>query len=115
MSSAQGYRELVAHLEPHRARLGESEMVSVSGASRANQTRLRCHEFEVSFIAQSTRLAERQLAFIDPGGSYVGFLLYRSRGVVIDRWLRGDRRCRRMIARAVDLSGTTPRPLGGVR
>ena len=113
MSPAQGYRELVAHLEPHRARLGESEMVSVSGASRANQTGLRCHEFEVGFIAQSTRLTEGELAFINFGGSYVGFLIHRSRGIVIDRWLSGDRRSSRMITRGVGLSGTRSGPLDG--
>ena len=51
MNSAQGYGELIAHLEPHRARLRESEMVGVSGASAADQARLRSHEFEVGFIA----------------------------------------------------------------
>jgi hypothetical protein len=51
MNSAQGYRELVAYLESHRARLGESEVVRVSGTSAADQARLRRHEFEVGFIA----------------------------------------------------------------
>jgi hypothetical protein len=73
MNSAKGYRELVAHLEAHGPGLGESEMVGVSGASAADQTGLRSYEFEVGFIAQSTRLAERKLAFIDLGGSRVGF------------------------------------------
>jgi hypothetical protein len=72
MNPAQRHRELVAHLQPHRPRLGKSEVVGVSGASSADQTRLRRHEFEVGFIAQSSRLAERQLAFVDPGGSCVG-------------------------------------------
>jgi hypothetical protein len=53
--------ELVAHLEPHRPRLSESEMVGVGGASPANQTRLRCNEFKVGFVAESSRLAEREL------------------------------------------------------
>jgi hypothetical protein len=76
MNSAQGYCELVAHLESHRARLGKSEMVGVSGVSPADQTRLRCHEFEVGFVAYATRFAERKLALIDFGGSYVGLLMY---------------------------------------
>jgi hypothetical protein len=84
MNSAKGYRELVAHLEPHRARLDESEVVGVSGASAADETRLRSYEFEVGFIAESTRLAERKLAFVDLGGR-AGVQVYRSRGVVIDR------------------------------
>jgi hypothetical protein len=54
-------------------------MMGVSGASAADQTGLRCHEFEVGFIAESSRLAERELAFIDLGGGYVGFLMYCSR------------------------------------
>ena len=76
MNPAQGYRELVAHFKSHGARLGESQVVGVSGASAADQTRLRCHEFEVGLVAQSTWLAEGELAFIDLGGSYVGFLMY---------------------------------------
>jgi hypothetical protein len=72
MSPAQGYRELVAHLETHRTRLRESEMVGISGASPANQARLRCRKFKVDFIAQPSRLAERKLAFIDLAGSCVG-------------------------------------------
>ena len=85
MNSAQGYRELVAHLEPHRPRLSESEMVGVSGAPPANQTGLRCHEFEVGFIAQTTRLAERKFAFIDLGGSCIDLVMARNQGIGIDR------------------------------
>jgi hypothetical protein len=51
MNPAQGYGELIAYFEPHRPRLGESEMVGVGGASAADQTRLRCYEFEVGFVA----------------------------------------------------------------
>src|SRR6202000_2958737 len=65
MGSAQRYREFIADLEPHCPRLSEAQMVGISGASAANQTRMRCHEFEVGFIAMSTRLAEHKLAFID--------------------------------------------------
>jgi hypothetical protein len=68
MNSAEGYREFVAHLEPHRARLRESEMVGVSGVSPADQARLRRHEFEVGFVTESSRLAERKFAFIYLGG-----------------------------------------------
>jgi hypothetical protein len=50
-------------------------MVGVGGASAADQTRLRRHEFEVGFVAQSSWLAERELAFVDLGGGYVGFLM----------------------------------------
>ena len=84
MNPAQRYRELVAHLEPHRPRLGESEMVGVSGASSADQAWQRGHEFEVGLVAQSTWLTERQLALIDLGGGCVGLLMLWSRRAVID-------------------------------
>jgi hypothetical protein len=72
MGSAQGYRELIAYLASHRARLREPQMVGVSGTSPADKTRLRCHEFEVGFIAMPARLADRKLAFLDFGGSGIG-------------------------------------------
>ena len=75
MNSAQGDREFIAHLESHRPRLSKSQVVGISGASPADQTGLRCHEFEVGFIAESTRFTERQLAFINFGGRYVGLLM----------------------------------------
>jgi glycerol dehydrogenase-like iron-containing ADH family enzyme len=59
MGSAQRHRELVAHLSSHRAKLSEPQVVGVSGASPTDQTRLRCHEFEMSFVAMPTRLADR--------------------------------------------------------
>ena len=76
MSSAQRYGELVADLAPHRAGLGEPKMVGVSGPSPANQTRLRCNELEMAFIAMPTRLADRELAFLDFGVSGVGLDVY---------------------------------------
>ena len=75
MNPAQGHRELVADLQPHRPRLGESKVVGVGGASAADQTRLRRHEFEMGFIAQPSRLAEGEVAFVDFGGSCVGLLI----------------------------------------
>jgi glycerol dehydrogenase-like iron-containing ADH family enzyme len=78
MNPAQGHRELVAHLQSHRPRLDESEVVGVGGASAADQTRLRRHEFEMGFIAQPSWLAESELAFVDFGGSCVGLLSCRS-------------------------------------
>ena len=72
MRSTQRDREFVADLASHRAGLGEPQMVGVSGASPTDKTRLRCHEFEVRFIAMPTRLADRQLAFLDFGGRGVG-------------------------------------------
>jgi hypothetical protein len=63
MRFAQGYRELVAYLASHCAELSEPEMVGVSRASSAEETRLRCHEFEVGHIAMAPRLADRKFAF----------------------------------------------------
>jgi hypothetical protein len=72
MGSAQGYRELIAYLASHCAELSEPEMVGVSGASSADETGLRCHEFEVGLIAMAAWLADRKLAFFYFGGSGVG-------------------------------------------
>jgi hypothetical protein len=85
MGSAQGYGELVTHLESHRARLGEPQVVGVNGASPTDQTRLRCHKFKVGFIAKPTRFAERELAFIDLAGSIIDLRVRRRR-----RGLIGD-------------------------
>jgi hypothetical protein len=92
MASAQGYRELVAHLASHRAGLREPQVVGISGASAADQTRLRRHEFEMGFIAMPTRLADRKLAFLDFGGRSIGLRLRRRRhGIIGDDRHRGDR------------------------
>jgi hypothetical protein len=64
--SAQRYREFVADLASHRAGLGEPQVMGVGGASPANQTWLRCHEFEVRFIAMPTWLTDRKLLGRDP-------------------------------------------------
>ena len=76
MDPTERYRELIAYLQSHRTGLGEPQMVGVSGTSGADQTRLRRHEFEMGFITQSTWLAERQLAFVDLGGNYIGLLMH---------------------------------------
>jgi hypothetical protein len=73
VGSAQGNDELVAGLSSHRARLGEPKMVGVSGASPANQARLRCDKLKMNFIAMSTLLADRELALVDFGGNSVGW------------------------------------------
>jgi hypothetical protein len=57
MRSTERYSELVAYFASQRAGLSESKMVGVGGASAANQTGLRCHEFEVGLVAEPTRLA----------------------------------------------------------
>ena len=87
MRSAQRYGELVADLASHCAGLSEPKMVGVSWASPANQTRLRCNELEMAFIAMPTRLADRELAFLDFAGSAFGLKMCRGRRIVIDGWL----------------------------
>jgi transposase len=72
--------KLFAHLASHRAELGEPQVVGISGASPTEKARLRCHEFEVSFVAMPTRLADR-FAFLNFGG--------RSIGPKMRRWRRG--------------------------
>jgi hypothetical protein len=93
MGSTERYGELVADLAPHRPRLGKSQMMGVSGASPANQARLRCHELEVCFIAMSARLTDRELAFLDLGGSSVGLKMRRGRpGIISDNRRRRELR-----------------------
>jgi len=90
MASAQGYRELIAHLASHCAELSEPQVVGVSGASSTDKTRLRCHEFDVSFVAMPTRLADRKLAFLDLGGSGLGLRQRRRRhGIIGDDRYKG--------------------------
>jgi hypothetical protein len=85
MGSAQGYRELSAHLASHCAELSEPQVVGVGGASPTDQARLRCHEFEVGFVAMPAQLADRRLAFLDFGGSSIGVkMCRRRRGIVGD-------------------------------
>jgi hypothetical protein len=79
MDSAQWHRELVAYLEAHRAGLGESQMVRVSGASPADQTWLRCHELEVGFVAEPTHLADREYALVDLALNCVALNVCRGR------------------------------------
>ena len=107
MRSAQRYGEFVADLASHRAGLSEPQMVGVSGASPANQTGLRCYELEVGFIAMAARLTDGEYAFIDFSGSSVGLKRCRSRRVIIDGWLRRDRR-RLLLGIGPDLSGAAP-------
>ena len=68
MVRTERYRELIAYLQSHRAGLGEPQMVGVGGASPADQTGLRCHEFEVGLVAEPTRLANCEYAFVDLAG-----------------------------------------------
>ena len=85
MDSAQGYGELIAHLEPHRAGLGEPQMVGVGGASSTDQAGLRCNEPEVGFVAEATGLANREDAFVDLPGCIVVSVCRSRRELVIGR------------------------------
>src|SRR3981081_2278462 len=92
MGPAQRYREFVADLAPHRAWLREPQMVGISGASSADETGLRCNELKVGFVAKTAHLANCNLSFVDFGGNSFSGKMCRSRRVVIDGWLRGERR-----------------------
>jgi hypothetical protein len=75
MDSAQRYREFVADLAPHRAVLGEPQMMGIGWASAAHQARLRCNKLEMRFVAMPAGLADRELAFLDFDGSGAGLNL----------------------------------------
>ena len=83
VGSAQRYRELVARLAAHRARLGEFQMMGVRWASSADQTRLRSYEFKVGFVAEPPRFADREQALVDLAGN--GACLERDRMWLIVR------------------------------
>jgi hypothetical protein len=108
MSSTERDRELVANLAPQRAGLGEPKVVGVGGTSAANQTGLRCYEFEVAFIAMPTRLADRELAFLDLCGSRIGLMRRRYRQDFIVGWLRRCRQHGRLRRCGFDLPWTSP-------
>jgi hypothetical protein len=54
-------------LRLYRAGQGEAQVVGICGASGADQTGLRRHEFEMAFVAMPTRLTDGELAFLDFG------------------------------------------------
>ena len=109
VNSAQRYSELVAHLEPHRAGLGEPQMVGVGGASSTDQAGLRCHEPEVGFVAKPTGLANRKYALVDlPGGVDVNVCGSRREIIVGSR--RDDRGYAGLLGRGFDFSGATLLP-----
>ena len=90
-------------------------MVGVSRASSADQTRLRGYEFEVGFVAEPPRFADRQHALVDLAVSGVGLKGDRFRRAVIDDRLGGDCRRSRWLGCGLDLSGPSPRSLDGGR
>jgi hypothetical protein len=70
MRLTERHSELVTHLKPHAPRLRKSEVVGFCEVSpQIRETGLRRYEFEVSLIAEPTRLTDCQHAFVDPGGS----------------------------------------------
>ena len=81
VGSAQRYRELVARLAAHRARLGEFQMRASAGLLR--WTRLRSYEFKVGFVAEPPRFADREQALVDLAGN--GACLERDRMWLIVR------------------------------
>jgi hypothetical protein len=57
--------ELVANLEAHRPRLSKPKVAGVGGPSFAKQAGMRCHKFEVGFVAKAALLADGKLAWLD--------------------------------------------------
>jgi hypothetical protein len=86
MNPAKGHRELVAHLQSHRPRLSETQVVGVGWASPADQTGLRCHEPEVGLVAEPTWLADRKYALVDLAGRVAVNVCRPRRGLVIGRF-----------------------------
>src|ERR1700730_9546151 len=85
MNSAKGHRELVAHLQSHRPRLSETQVVGVSGTSSTDQTGLRGNELEVDFVAEPTGLSNRKYALVDLAGRVVMNVCRSRRELVIGR------------------------------
>ena len=110
MNSTQRYGELVADLEPHRAGLGEPQMVGVGGASSTDQTGLRGDELKVGFVAKATRLANRKHTFVDLPGSVVVNVCRSRRELLIGR-TRDGRGCAGLPGRGLGFAGATLLPL----
>jgi hypothetical protein len=69
MSPTQWDRVLIADLAAKRLRLRKSQMVSISGSSAANQTRLFGNWLDVVTVANPTWRRQCQYAFVDSGGA----------------------------------------------
>jgi hypothetical protein len=89
MSPAQGDGEFVADLPPHGAGLGELQVVGISGASCADQARLRSDEFEVGLVAQPTRFADRKNALVDLARNGVVLMFVEAGASLPSRGRRG--------------------------
>ena len=65
MLAAQGDGELVAHFSAQRSRLGDFEMMRITGRHPADQARLRSHEGKVGLVpfAQCPRNGDRSRDF----------------------------------------------------
>jgi hypothetical protein len=66
MASAKRYCEFIADFHANAARLRKSQMMRVARLSSTDQTRLRCHKFEMRFVTQPFGLSNGELALIDP-------------------------------------------------
>src|SRR5215469_12720276 len=69
MSAAKRNRKLVADLAAECRYLRKPQVVSISGASAANQTGLFGNRFNVLPVANATRRRQCQYTFIDKGGA----------------------------------------------
>jgi hypothetical protein len=65
MSAAQRNGELIAHLTAESSALCKSQMVCVRWLSAANQARVPRDKLDMIAVANSARLGQGQLAFVD--------------------------------------------------
>src|ERR1700733_10684603 len=61
--------------------------LALASSRRARASGLQGNEFEVSFVAMAARFADRELAFVDFGGSSISLKECRSQRVVVDGYV----------------------------
>jgi hypothetical protein len=67
--AAERHRELVAHFATKRAGLSGPQVMWVRRLPPTDQASLRGNEFEVGFVTEAPRFADRKHAFVDAGGN----------------------------------------------
>ena len=65
MATTEWNGELVADLQPERARLRKAEVVRVTRGAAADQARLGSNEFQVRLVAQPLGFGDGKLTLVD--------------------------------------------------
>ena len=65
VNSAERHRELVAHFAAERPWLRRAKMMGIRGLTAANKAGLRGNELTMVLVADASRFADRQHAFVD--------------------------------------------------